>query len=233
MNETGTALRRRALMRAAGAGGALLLAGCGLVGLTRAPRLYTLTPKSTFPPDLRKVRWQLLVETPIAAAGLDTARIALTTSPITVDYFAGVSWTDRVPEMVQTLIVVSFENSRAITSVGRDSVGLRADYLLRTEIRAFQAEYDGTPEAAKAPPTAHVRINAKLISVLHRSIEAVETFDFRIAARDGGFDSVIAAMDDALGKAVSRLVQWTLETGREPTAEEPARSRPRPALPGL
>ena len=39
------------------------------------PILYRLTPKSTFRSDLPKVRWQLVLELPLANAGLSTTRI--------------------------------------------------------------------------------------------------------------------------------------------------------------
>ena len=105
-----------------------------------APRLYVLTPKSTFPNDIPKAEWQVLVETPVAAAGLSTARIPLQDSPIELRYYNRAKWTDFAPKMVQTLIVESFENSGKIVGVGREQIGLRADFVLKTEIREFQAE---------------------------------------------------------------------------------------------
>ena len=56
-----------------------MCAGCSipLPGQGAPPRLYVLTPKSTFPDDVPRVNWQLLVDTPISPAGLSTARIAM------------------------------------------------------------------------------------------------------------------------------------------------------------
>ena len=111
----------------------LFLAGCSLPGFSPPPQLFTLMPKNTFVEGLPVVTDQILIETPVAAAGLDTGRIALSRSSTTLDYFAGVSWTDRAPAMVQTLMVESFENSSRVVSVGRDTIGLRADYVLKSE----------------------------------------------------------------------------------------------------
>ncbi len=52
------------------------------------PQLYVLMRKTTFPPDLPTVSRQLLVDTPVAPAEIDTTRVALTRSPTTIDYFA-------------------------------------------------------------------------------------------------------------------------------------------------
>ena len=124
---------------------ALLVPGCGgnLLGLPEgpAPDIYTLTPKSTFDNDLPKVKWQLVVDQPTAARGLDTDRIALHPEPTEIKYYAGARWTDRAPDMVQTLMLESFENTGKIVAVGRQTIGLRSDFNLVSDLREFQAEY--------------------------------------------------------------------------------------------
>jgi cholesterol transport system auxiliary component len=186
----------------------LFLAGCALPGFSPPPQLFTLTPKNTFIEGLPTITDQILIETPVAAAGLDTGRIALSRSATTLDYFAGVSWTDRAPAMVQTLMVESFENSGRAVSVGRDTIGLRADYILKSELREFQAEYNGADNPN--PPRIHVRINAKLVAMPRRNIEAGKTFEALEPARSTNFQDIIAAYDDALGKVLRRLVEWSL-----------------------
>ena len=94
----------------------------------------------TYDDDLPTVEWQLLVETPVAAAGLNSPRIAIRQSPFELDYYAQVGWITRAPEMIQTLIVASFENTDRIIGVGRDVVGLRGNYVLATDLRHFQAD---------------------------------------------------------------------------------------------
>ena len=145
------------------------LSGCGgsiLSGITaEPPQLYILTPKSTFSKNLPNVKWQLTIDKPIAQAGLATSRIALRQSPISLEYYARANWIDTAPLMVQTLLVESFENSNSIVSVGRQSVTLRADYSLLTELREFQAEYNGA-----GAPKVRVRINAKLVKNVNSEI---------------------------------------------------------------
>ena len=137
--------RRRALALAV-TGVAGIANGCGILPQFNEPiETYTLTPKSTFPPDLPAVNWQLVVETPTAPAGIDSARIALSQTSYTLEYFAKVGWTDRAPEMIQTLLIESMESTGKIVGVGRESIGLRPDYLLKTDLREFQAVYrDGS-----------------------------------------------------------------------------------------
>lgn len=198
---TASARRHRAVIAAV----MLTLGACQLPGAGDPPSLYTLTPKNTFAPDLPTVTWQLIVERPVAAAGLNTSRIALQRSPISVEYYANSNWTDVAPLMVQTLLIESFENTGKIVAVSRESTALRADYLLQTELREFQAEYD-----ASGPPLARVRILAKLVRVADRSIVASHTAERTARATGGSMENVAVAFDEALGQVMRRIVEWTL-----------------------
>lgn len=171
------------------------------------PRLYVLSPKSTYPEDLPRVDWQLTIDVPVAEAGLDTARIALRQNPLSLEYYARANWIDTAPLMVQTLLVESFENSGRIISVGRQSVALRADYSLLTELREFQAEY-----FSKGPPNIRVRLNAKLVKMPQRIIVGAKTFESIEQSPGSDLPSVITAFDIALGKVLKRIVTWTLRS---------------------
>ena len=210
------------------------LAGCIDIPIAKqeAPRLYVLTPKSTYPTNLKKVDWQLLVDAPVSPAGLNTARIALQDSPIELRYFSLASWTDSAPRMVHALIVESFENSGKIVSVGREQIGLRADFLLKTELREFQAEYEEPiPDNAIAlgptatPPWARVRINAKLVQMPQREIVAHQTFERRVRAKANRMSDIVDAFDEALGKTLKSMVIWTLETGDKQMAASRAKRK--------
>ena len=189
---------------------AVVLSGCeGLVPALGGPpaNLYTLTPKSTFTKELQRVRWQLVVDEPLASGGLNIDRIALRQTPTELKYFARARWTERAPRMVQTLMVESFENSGAIVAVGRKAIGLRSDYNLITELREFQAEYfesDGVP-------TVRVRLNAKLVKQPRRAIVASRTFESKIKSEGKAMWHVIRAFDQALGKVLRHTVEWTIK----------------------
>ena len=231
---TFAAAGRRAWCRLLGAGGlaVALMAGAGcssiIPGADRdPPMLFDLSPKSTFAPDLPKVDWQLIVEVPIAAAGLSSSRIALKRHPLRLEYYAKTSWTDLAPKMVQTLIVESFENSGKIVSVGRESAGLRSDFVLKTELREFQADYTGGAKkgAKGSGPRVRVRINAKLVLMPQRTIIAGMTVERFITAKSNSMSAIVMAYDYALGKTLKRLVAWTLLTGHKAWRKWPRRSR--------
>src|SRR5262249_59232750 len=108
-----------------------------LLRTSMAPHLYVLRPEVTAPLGA-PVGWRLSVGSPDAPASLDTERIALSRTANTMDYFANAAWSDRVPLLLQRLLIQTFDASNRTLSVDRDTTGLENDYLLLTEIRHFQ-----------------------------------------------------------------------------------------------
>lgn len=188
---------------------ALGLSACtGLMpGSGPAPDLYTLSPKSSFDTALPDVSWQLVVEVPFASGGLATQSIALRSNALELRYFAGARWIERAPRLVQTLLVESFENTGRIVAVGR-AADLRSDFNLKSELREFQAEY----ESESAPPLIRVRLNAKIVQQPQREIIASANFEATARAAGTNMAGIITAFDEAFGKVLRRVVEWTLIT---------------------
>jgi cholesterol transport system auxiliary component len=185
----------------------LALTGCGGI-LSEAPKrqLYRLEPMLSLPAGLPHLAAQLLVGVPAAPAGLDTARIALTRSAVSLDYFADAEWTDRAPLLLQAALVDAFEKSGAVAAVARDSVGLRADFVLETELRDFQAVYD----SPAGPPHVSIGLTAKLIKIPERKIVAQISVERQAVAAANDIPAVIRAFDEALGAAVAEAVSRTV-----------------------
>ena len=206
-------MKRRHFLLGAGT----TLSGCTSIvesvipGKGEGPQLYVLTPKTTFNPDLPKIAAQILVDVPIAPAEIDTNRIVLSRSPVTVDYFGNAAWPDRAPLMIQTLLVESFESTGKTIAIGRESVGLRADYILKPELRRFTAVYD----APEGPPIVTVLINIRLVKMPERSIIAQLNADTRERAKRNEMQAIVEAFDEALGKILKRIIEWALTTIRQ------------------
>lgn len=176
--------------------------------------LFRLSPKSSFAEDLPRVDWQLVLETPTSASSLTTTRVALQRDPMQVEYYARAGWVDRAPEMLQTLLLESFENADRIVAVGRENIGLRSDFILKTDVREFQAIYfEGTP------PKVLVSFNLKLVQMPQRTIIGTIKFEQEAPATADTIEAVISAYDDALGKVLRKTVEWTLVTGQKNWAE--------------
>lgn len=195
---------------------AIVLAVWGTVGCaglnrlqnaTEPTDLYDLTPKSTHSADLPPIRAQLVVEEPTAASAVNTDRITVKPNVYQIQYFPKARWVDRAPLLVQTMLVESFETTGKVASVGRQAIGLRADFTLLTEIREFQAEIGG---ADGAPFTINVQLNMKIVKEPQGLIVGSRTFAHRIPATSGDMLAVVTAFDTALGKSMGEAIDWSV-----------------------
>jgi cholesterol transport system auxiliary component len=175
------------------------------------PRLYDLTPKSTFAPNLPAAKGRLSVETPTAVAGLNTAKIALKPTPTRLEYYARARWVDVVPVMIQTHLLESFDNSGQIDVLGRSAYGLRADLALLTTVREFQAEY----QDSAAPPEVHVRLEGRLVGMPRRNTLAETSTGAKVRAADTSMAAIVTAFDEAFGRATKQLVEWTVQAAAQ------------------
>ena len=186
----------------------LSLAACSsfLTGGGPAPDLFTLSSATRFAEGLPKMPWQLMIEEPTAVGGLDANRVAVQPTQNEVRYFADVRWVERAPRMVQGLLVESFERSGTVAAADRYTVGTRADYILKAELRDFQAElFDG----AKIP-TVHVRLPVKLVRGSRQDIQWTRDFEARVVARASRAPDVVAAFDQALAQVMAEIVATTV-----------------------
>lgn len=205
----------------------LSLSGCAAVSqfmalgerveeATEPNALYVLTPKSTFDPNLPEVRRQLVIEEPIAASHIDTDRIAIKPGPYLVEYFPQSRWANRAPLLVQRLLVESFENTKKVSSVSAQRIGLASDFLLFTDLREFQA---ATTPAEGDPVLVNVQLNLKVVEERAGLIIASANFSAELAAAGEDPASVVAAFDEALGAVLKDSVEWAVRTiaGWSPT----------------
>ena len=106
----------------------LALSGCNLLGLQRSELNYRGIELRAAPASGAAVTWQLLVDEPDAPDQVSGPRIVYAPGDGSYGVYAGVRWTDRAPELLQSLLVRGFEDSTRIVGVGRTSssvAGLR------------------------------------------------------------------------------------------------------------
>jgi cholesterol transport system auxiliary component len=200
--------RRQVLLAAVASISTLGACVSSLPGQGPAPRTFRLTPKNTYPADLPHVNWSLAVAEPTSEPALDTTRIPVVSDGIAVDYVALAGWVDRGPAMVQALLVQSFQGSGRIETVGTDRDRLRAQYLLRSDLRAFQLNRNGSDAVVR------VRLDPTLLRLPRREVVARESFAANVPPEGQGVDPVIAAFDAALGSVLKQTVMWALRTGQ-------------------
>jgi cholesterol transport system auxiliary component len=183
--------------------------GCG--GLLPSPperQLYRLGPSLAFPAGLPYAAVQLAVATPTASADLDTRRIALVRTPLSLDYFADAEWGDRVPVLVQGALIEGLEKSAAVAAVAPADLDLYADFVLNTAIGDFTAVYD-SPDG---PPRVVVALDLRLVHLPDRRIVAERLVHDEAMAAGKTIPMIVRAFDTALAQAVETAVTWTLDS---------------------
>jgi cholesterol transport system auxiliary component len=184
----------------------LACGGCGSLLKTDMPASssYVLPPAPAASTGIARSEVDLSIGRPDLAPGLDTERIAVLKGQ-QLDYYRGAQWGGRATEIVQTLLVDSFEDQQLFRSVTSEQTRVSSEYVLDISVRDFQAEYASESEA----PTAHITILGRLIRVTDRQL--VETFAATAQSRaaDNRLTAVAAAFETAAHKVVLELAQKT------------------------
>jgi cholesterol transport system auxiliary component len=194
---------------------AAALAGCSdLIGPGEAPALYTIDPAMAALPSGPSVPWALSVQLPEASGSFDTNRIALVRGQGTLDYYANAAWPDRLPLLVQAVLVRAFQDSGRIGAVAREEDALHADYLLATTLRDFSAHY----ASADGAPEARVSITAQIATAHGRKLVATRTVAQDVPASANSVPAVVDAFNQALAAVATEIVAWTLSQPAPPPA---------------
>lgn len=132
------------------------------------------------PAGYTPVEQRLTVMLPGAVSELDTFRIALTRDKGQRDYYAGARWAEFLPVLVRDSLTKTLEESGLFRAVTTDQTGLETDYILKLEIRSFQADYI----PGQVAPVARIRMTASFLNRLDPAPIAV--FDIKAERKAAG-----------------------------------------------
>lgn len=171
-----------------------------------APKLYVLSAVEDFSDKIKPVNWQLLIEVPEAPPSLDTDKVAIKEDEWSFNYYSNTNWITRVPRLMQNLLVEAFENTDKIVGIGRSNSGLGADYLLKSDLRVFQAAF----KKGETVPRVDLHLSAKLVKLPERTIIAARQFKETTQAESRAIRDVIKAYDRVSDAMQKKLIPWVL-----------------------
>jgi cholesterol transport system auxiliary component len=176
----------------------LPLVGCGTSG----------EPPSTF--DLSAAReglrgspgtgGQLMVEEPSTLQVYDSERIVAKSRSQGLTYLPGAQWADRLPRLVQTRMIQTFENSNRFSNIGRPGDDITPDLKLVSEIRAFEAD--------ETTRSGNVQLSVKVVDGPSGRIRRGQLFTANAAISTIDGPGTTAALDQALGTVLVDIVSW-------------------------
>ncbi len=81
-----------------------------------------------------------------------------------------------------------------------------AEFVLRLDVRNFEAHYDAGPKAA---PTVLVRVRAAMMRGSDRNRVVEQVFEARAKAADNRVTAIVPAYDKAVAEVLKQIVDWT------------------------
>jgi cholesterol transport system auxiliary component len=136
---------------------------------------------------------------PTALQPLEAQNIIVRDAAGSVSILGGGQWTDRLPRLIQSRLIQTFENASA-KAVSRPGDGITPDYQLNTEVRAFQLD------AARGE--AHVEFSEKLVQTGTGRIVRARAFTARVPVTSSNAGEVAQALDRAMGTVFVEIVRW-------------------------
>jgi len=174
------------------------LMGCALAAGSRPPTTYDLVATHSFAGTKKPAPWQLVIYEPTATSALDTSRLMVRPQADQVSYYKGIAWSDRLPRLVQTRMIETFQNSGAVKAVSSST----GQYALATELRSFQIDVTSGRAAAE------IDIFAKLVNVSTGRVVATKGFSARVPAASDAPGDAIAALNQAFTEVLQDTTTW-------------------------
>jgi cholesterol transport system auxiliary component len=184
--------------------GVLFAAGCAASALnltacsSAPPTTFDLSP--TLTSNIAHLRAPLAISEPVASLDLDSQRILVRTSPDSVANMAGAQWSDRLPALVQSRLLQSFQNAQQLRFVGRSGGSFSADSELQLDIRAFELDV--------AKGQARIDIAAKIVNTRSGRVLAARIVTAEAPASGTGGADAAAALNVALDSVIRQIMKF-------------------------
>lgn len=187
-----------------------ILAGCGAIsaiGDAATPLDAYELRAPALPQAGRALQRGLSIELPTTSGALDTDRILIRPNAVQSLYISGARWSDEMPAMFQTVLLRGFEDTGALSYVGRRPLGAVGDFALISDITDFQAELSEDQRTA----VIRIRLTARLVRETDAAILARRSFQSLAAAGSTETLDLIQTFNRASDVVVEEVVRWALQ----------------------
>jgi|GEM_PF-608148 len=188
--------------------GMSMLSGCALINLGSGEpaRMFVITPVIVDSENVPHANAAVTIKEPYAAAEVNTPKILYRPSAHEVVYIGDVRWSDTAPIIFQTALIDTFEQSGKFDAVARTGSGLRAQYDVQTELRAFGfTQREGTMVAG-------VDLRVSLVDMGKGRLVASTRFAAEAPSKGKTQDDLIIALDAASDDVMRQLTIWAAQT---------------------
>jgi cholesterol transport system auxiliary component len=131
----------------------------------------------------------------------------LTLSDGKVAYIAETRWAAPAPVLWDEAVLAAFDaDPGRARLVSRGELGSAA-YVLRLDVRNFEAHYD---QGAKAAPQVVMRVRATMTPSGGGAVNE-RIFESRVRASDNRVSAIVPAYEKAVAEVLGQIVPWTNE----------------------
>ena len=163
---------------------------------------FELSPLPAGSVAAARSRRSLEVALPTATGALTSDRIVIKPTPLQVQALPNARWVNEATEHVQLLLVRSLAGSGRFALVTSAGSGPTPDYVLLTDLQAFQAEV--TPDQV----TVVIRTTMTLLSDIDGTIISSRSFANTATVPDTTTEIVVTAFDEAMTQQLRDVVDW-------------------------
>lgn len=128
-----------------------------------------------------------------------------------VAYIAETRWVAPAAVLWDEAVLAAFDADPGPVRLISRGEPAAADYVLRLDVRNFEARYERGP---KAGPTIVLRVRAAMTRATDRGVVAEQVFETRVNAADNRVGAIVPAYDRAVGEVLKDVVAWTTEQAK-------------------
>ncbi len=186
--------------------GLLALAGCSAISSIQSASkplaTFELTPLPAGVVPATRGRRHLEIALPTATGALDTDSIMIKPTQLQLESLPDARWVNETTELVQLLLVRSLTNTGRFALVASEGLGPPPDYVLMTDLRAFQAEVIGEDVVVV------IRSTMTLLRDTDGVVVSSGSFAHTVAVPDNSTNRIVAAFDEAMTLHLTEAVEW-------------------------
>ncbi|MBU2959390.1 membrane integrity-associated transporter subunit PqiC [Citreicella sp. C3M06] len=201
---------RSAMRRAVLTLGLATLAGCSALSsidsASKPLNTYELSPLPAVSGTVRRGRASIEVAMPTTTGALSSDRIVIKPTPREIQTLPDARWVDDAAAHVQLLLVRSLANSGRFSLVTSAGVGPTPDYVLMSDLQAFQAEVSGDEVKVVIQSTL------TLLRDSDGAILASRSFSSAVPVADTSAARIVEAFDMAMTAQLTEMVDWLAST---------------------
>jgi cholesterol transport system auxiliary component len=126
-------------------------------------------------------------------------------------YVAETRWVAPAAVLWDEAVLAAFDADHGPVRIISRGEPATADYVLRLDVRNFEAVYD---RGAKAAPEVVVRVRAAITGGKDRSLISDKIFETRVRAAENRVSAIVPAYDRAVADVMAQVVAWTTEQAK-------------------